>query len=90
VVIGVRNLARCVARQREPEFGDGYSAAVIPDSRETHAARFDFDFDTLRARIEAVLDQLLDDGRGAFDDLTGGDLVDEVIVENADRHGREV
>ena len=46
--------------------------------------------DALRAGVQAVLHQLLDDGRRALDDLAGGDLIDEVIVEYADRHGRAV
>ena len=38
--------------------------------------------------VDGVLDQLLDDGRRALDDLAGGDLVGEVGREPADAaHG---
>ncbi len=89
-IVGGRDLAGGMARQRELELGGGNSAAVVAHARESHAAGFDLHFDALRAGVEAVLDQLLDDGRGALDDLAGRDLIDEVIVENADRHGRAV
>ena len=89
-IVGSRDLAGGVARQRELELGGGNSAAVVANAREAHAARLDFDFDALRAGVEAVLNQLLDDGCRTLDDLAGSDLVDEVIVENADRHGRAV
>ena len=89
-IVGAGDLAGGVARQRERQLGGGNSAAVVAHAREPHAARFDLDFDALRAGVEAVLDQLLDDGCGALDDLAGRDLIDEVIVEDADRHGRAV
>ena len=79
-----------MARQRERQLGGGNSAAVVAHAREPHAARFDFHLDALRAGVEAVLHQLLDDGSRPLDDLAGGDLIDEVIVEDADRHGRAV
>jgi hypothetical protein len=43
------------------------------------------DLDAARLRVEAVLHQLLDDGRGALDDLAGGDLVDDRVGEALDR-----
>ena len=89
-IVSTGDLAGGVARHRELQLGGGNSAAVVADARETHAARFDFDFDTLRAGVEAVFNQLLDDGRRPLDDLAGRDLIDEVVVEDADRHGRAV
>ena len=89
-IVGASDLAGGVARHRELELGDGDSAAVVANAREAHATRLDFDFDTLRTGVEAVFNQLLDDGCGALDDLAGSDLIDEVIVEYADRHGRAV
>ena len=41
-----------------------------------------------RAGVEAVLDQFLDHGRRALDDLAGGDLVDQLLGEHPDGHGR--
>ena len=43
-----------------------------------------------RAGVESVLDELLDDGRRALHDLARGDLVDEGIGENLDRHVEDV
>ena len=41
----------------------------------------------LRAGVEGVLDELLDDGRRALDDLARSDLVDEWALEDPDGHG---
>src|SRR5262245_25787618 len=59
---------------------------VIPHPGEAHTACFDFHLDAACAGVETVLHQLLDDGSRALDDLAGCDLVDEVIVEDADNH----
>ena len=50
------------------------------------ATVLDFDVDAFGAGIEAVFDQLLEHRRRAFDDLTGGDLVNELLGQYADRH----
>ena len=86
-IVGGGDLAGGMARQRQRELVGGNAAAVVAHARESHAARFDFHLDASRAGVEAVLDQLLDDGGRALDDLAGRDLIDEVIVEDADRHG---
>ena len=36
--------------------------------------------------VEAVLEQLLDDGRRSFDDFAGGDLVDQVTRKLLNGH----
>ena len=89
-IVGGRNLAGRMTRQRELQLGGGNSAAIVAHAREPHAARLDLDFDAVRAGIETVFDQLLDDGSRPLDDFAGGDLIDEVVVEDADRHGRAV
>ena len=43
-----------------------------------------------RARVERVLDQLLDDGRRPLDDLAGGDPVDDVAREPVDLRQRQL
>ena len=48
-------------------------------ARGARVLRTDVDGDLAGAGVEAVLDQFLDDGCGALDDLAGGDLVDQVI-----------
>jgi hypothetical protein len=40
--------------------------------------------DAARARVEGVLDELLDDRRGPLHDLPGLDLVDEVVGQALD------
>ncbi len=42
-----------------------------------------------RAGVEGVLDQFLDDARRPLDHFAGGDAVDHVLAEAADRHGGE-
>ena len=44
-------------------------------------------FDAPGAGIDGVLDQLLDGARRALDHLAGGDAVDQVMRQAADRHG---
>ena len=74
-------------RQRQRQLGFGNPAAIVAHARQPHAAGFDFHLDALRAGVEAVFHQLLDDGRRPLDDLAGRDLVDEMAVEDADGHG---
>ncbi len=62
----------------------GNSCAVIAHANEADTSLFQLDVDTPRPGIETVLDQLLDNGGGAFDHLAGGDLVDQLIGQNAD------
>src|SRR5581483_510332 len=49
----------------------------------------DIHFDSVRAGIETVLDQLLDDRGGALDHFAGGDLIDQLARENSDGHDRQ-
>ncbi len=42
----------------------------------------------LRAGVEAVFNQFLDHGSRAIDHFAGGDLVDQVVGEQADFHAR--
>ena len=74
---------------RQRQFVGGDAAAVVADADQAHAAFLQVDVDAARAGIERVLDQFLDHGRGPFDDLAGGDLVDQGVGELADRHGGE-
>ncbi len=49
--------------------------AVVAHAAQLGAAFFDLDLDRAGARVETVLDQFLDHGRRALDDLAGRDLV---------------
>jgi len=62
------------------------AAAIIAYAHKPDAAALDVDLDAARPGIEAVLDELLDDGRRALDHLARGNLVDELIGEDLDRH----
>ena len=81
-----RDLAGRVPRQRERQLVALDAAAVVAHAAQARAALFDLDLDAARAGIDAVLDQLLEHGRRALDDLAGSDLVDELFGKDADRH----
>ena len=78
------DLAGRVARHRQRQFVGRDAAAVVADADQAHAAFLQVDVDAARAGVERVLDQFLDHGRRAFDDLAGGDLVDEGVGKLAD------
>ena len=86
-VIERGDLARRVARERERQFGGRDALAVVANADQPDAAVLDVDRHLTRAGIERVLDQLLDDGCRALDDLARGDLVDERAFEDPDGHG---
>ena len=52
--------------------------AVVAHAHQADAAALDVDLDALRAGVEAVFDQFLDDRGRPLDHLAGGDLVDEL------------
>ena len=55
-----------------------HALAVVLDANQLLAAELDGDRDPGRARIERVLDQLLDHRRRPLDDFSGGNLIGEV------------
>ena len=66
----------------------GDAAAVVAHADQADAAFLQVDLDAARAGVERVLHQFLDHGRRPFDDLAGGDLVDQGVGELADGHVR--
>ena len=74
-VVDAADLAGRVARQRQYQFVGRNADAVVTHAAQLGAAFFDLDLDRAGARVETVLDQFLDHGRRALDDLAGGDLV---------------
>ena len=66
-----------MTRDREPELFGRDPLTVVGDPDPPRASTLEGDLDPSRACIEGVLDQLLDDGGGPFDDLARRDLVDE-------------
>ena len=76
-----------MARERQRKLGRLDAVSVIADADQPDAAVLDVNVQAARAGIERVLDEFLDDGRRALDDLARGDLVDERALENSDGHG---
>ena len=77
-----------VALDGEREVGGGHADAVVDNPDQFAPASLDHDLDAGGAGVESVLDELLDGRRRAFDDLAGGDAIDEHGVELAHGHGR--
>ena len=55
------------------------ATAVIDDLDEVAAAVPHFDVEACAASINGVLQQFFDDAGGSFDDLAGGDLINERV-----------
>ena len=66
-----------MALEGEERIVPRHARPVVRDPDESQAAILEVDLDVPGARVERVLEQFLHDGRGAFDHLAGGDLVDE-------------
>lgn len=88
-VIEAGDLAGRMPLERERQLVGRDAAAIVADRDERDAALLGRDLDAARTGVEGVLDQFLGEGCGAFDDLAGGDLVDEVGRQQADRHAWE-
>ena len=86
-VIGGRQLARGVALEGQGRLGRRDAAAVVLDADQPPAALAHLHADVGRARVQAVLDQLLDRRRGPLDHLAGGDLVGNFGRKDVDGHG---
>src|SRR6266511_3412446 len=82
-------LRRRVARYRKMQVFALDAVAVVGDADALDAAAGEIDVDLGCACIERILEQLLQRGGGTLDDLAGGDLVDQLIGECADRGHRD-
>ena len=82
-----RDLRRRVARDRERQVLALDAGAVVGDADALDAAAGEIDVDLRRARVERVLEQLLQRRRRPLDHLAGGDLVDQQVGQRADRAG---
>ena len=76
-------LAGGVAHQGPGQLGRGDTVAVVSDDDPRDSAVVDPHVDAPGARVERVLDELFDNGGGALDHLTGGDLPDRHRIEQA-------
>ena len=76
-----------VAVEREHHVVAVHPGAVVVDRDPSLAAGVERDRDARGAGVERVLDQLLDHRRRTLDDLAGGDLAHQPVVEESDlRH----
>ena len=76
------------AAHRQTQVLGVHAAAIIAHHDAFHAAALDGDGDGAGIGVEAVLQELLHDGRRPFHHLAGGDLVGDELREFADaRHG---
>ena len=88
-VLEAGDLAGGVAGEREDELVAVDAAAVVLHADAPDATVVERDLDIGRAGVEAVLEEFLEGGGRALDDLAGGDLVDEQVGEDVDVwHGR--
>ena len=84
-VLQGRDLAGRVAGKRERQLAGGDAEPVVAHPDQARPARLELDGDLPRARVEGVLHQLLDDGRGALHDLPRRDLVHQHPGQGPDR-----
>ena len=80
----VAQLAGGVALEGEQRIVAQHAAAIVDDADQPPAAALDLDADIGRSRIERVFEQFLDHGGGPLHHLAGGDLVGDLVGENAD------
>ena len=78
------DLARRVAQDGELGVLAAHALAVVRHAHKARAAREDLHLDLRRARVDGVLDELLDNGGRALDDLSRRDFVDGRVIEHMD------
>src|SRR5690349_10725798 len=71
-----------MASKGQRHIGSAHAFAVVGDGDETSPSLHRFDRDDPASGIEAVLDQLLHDGRRPLDDLARGNATDHVGWED--------
>jgi hypothetical protein len=86
-VFELRDLAGGVAVEGEQRVVAPHATAVVGDDDAAAAAGVEVDGDRAGARVEGVLDQLLDHRSRALDHLAGRDLADQVIGKQANARG---
>ena len=87
-IVGALDLAGGVAGDGQAQLVLGDAAAVVAHRDALHAAAFDFDFHRTGTGVDAVLDQLLDDGGRALDHFASGDLVGHCVRQPPNAGGR--
>jgi len=72
-----------MALDGEVEIFRGHAAAIVDDANEAPAAQFDRDVDAAGARVERILDELLD-ARQAVRRPRGRNAIDKNRIKTAD------
>ena len=72
--------------QRQRQLRRRYPHAVVADPAQPRAALFYLHDDPPGARVEAVFRQFLDHRGGALHHFARGDLVDQVVGQQLNRH----
>ena len=85
-IVGLGDFARGVAGQGQRQLLGRDAAAVIDHPHHFQPALRDRNVDSRGARIDGVLHQFLDHARRPFDDLAGGDFVDQGRGKEANGH----
>jgi len=83
------DLAGGMARERVAQVGFRDPLAVVLHLDAPRAALVERDADLGGARVQAVLEQFLQDGRRSLDHLAGRDLAHEKVRKQANRRHRE-
>ena len=83
-ILHVAQFAGGVALEGQQRVVAQHAAAVVHDADQPAAAGFHLDAQIGRAGVERVFEQFLDDRSGPFHHLAGGDLVGDLVGENAD------
>ena len=60
-----------------------HTLAIVGDFQQTAPAGFDLDRNARRTCVDRIFDELFCDGSGTLDDFARGDLVSDVVCEDA-------
>ena len=77
------NLRRRVTLERKDRIVAHHAFAVIRDLQQAASTGFDLDRDARGARVDRIFDELFGDGSGTLNDFARGDLISDVICEDA-------
>ena len=80
------DLAGRMPGQRQRQLIPRDAGTVIANPAQLYPRFLEFNFDTRSTGIETVLEQLLEHRSGTFDNLTSGNLIDQVSGQFANRH----
>jgi hypothetical protein len=86
-VVDVGDLAGRMPCQRQRQLVAGDAMAVVADPDQPRTAVLDLDLDAAGASVQGVVHQFADHGGRPFDHFARGNLVDQGIGQDFDRHG---